>query len=50
MPEGNSCHTCDLPIEMRYSIGSPRSKSQGFWVHVDTVAGIAADMDHSALR
>ncbi len=50
MPQGDNCHTCDLPIEMRYSVHGARSKSQGFWAHADTIEGIAADKDHSALR
>jgi hypothetical protein len=50
MPEGDRCHTCDQPIEMRYSVDGARSKSQGFWAHLDTVEGIAADEDHSAVR
>jgi hypothetical protein len=50
MPKGDSCHTCHRPIEMRYSVDGPRSKSQGFWGHADTIEGIAADKDHSALR
>ena len=47
---GPRCHICDLGIEMRYSIRGPRSKGQGHWSHQDTVAGIAADLDHDALR
>jgi hypothetical protein len=47
---GPRCHTCDLGIEMRYSLTAPKSKSQGYWSHQDTTAGIAADLDHDALR
>jgi hypothetical protein len=47
---GPRCHTCDLGIEMRYSGSGPRSKSQGYWSHQDTIAGIAADLKHDALR
>jgi hypothetical protein len=50
MPDAHSCHTCNLSIEMRYSVAGPRSKSQGYWSHLDDVTGIAADLDHSALR
>jgi hypothetical protein len=47
---GPRCHACDLGIEMRYSVSGPRSKSPGYWSHLDTVAGNAADLDHGALR
>jgi len=47
---GPRCHTCELGIELRYSVSGPRSTGQGYWSHLDTVAGIAADMDHDALR
>jgi hypothetical protein len=50
MDELNNCRTCDLGIEMRYSVSGPRSKSQGYWAHLDTEAGVAADLDHAALR
>jgi hypothetical protein len=50
MPDADTCHTCNLAIEMRYSTGRARSKSQGFWSHLDDVTGIAADLDHDALR
>jgi hypothetical protein len=50
MPDPHSCHTCNLGIEMRYSTTASRSKSQGFWSHLEDVTGIAADMDHDALR
>jgi hypothetical protein len=46
---GPRCYTCQLGIEMRYGVG-PRSKSQGYWSHQDTVAGSAADLDHDSLR
>jgi hypothetical protein len=45
-----TCHVCHLGIEMRYSVTSPRSTAQGYWAHLDTVAGLAADKDHAALR
>jgi hypothetical protein len=47
---GPRCHICDPGIEMRYSVSGPRSKSQGYWSQQDTVAGIAADLDHGAVR
>ena len=47
---GARCHTCHLGIEMRHSVSGPESKSQGHWSHQDTAAGIAADLDHDALR
>jgi hypothetical protein len=47
---GPRCHICDLGIEMRYSVAGPKSKSQGHWSHQDTEAGIAADLDHDAVR
>jgi hypothetical protein len=47
---GPRCYTCGLGIEMRYSVSGPRSKSQGYWSHQDTVAGIAADLEHHALK
>jgi hypothetical protein len=47
---GPRCYTCQLGIEMRYGVSSPRSKSQGYWSHQDTVAGSAAGLDHDALR
>jgi hypothetical protein len=50
MVDDHSCHTCNLGIEMRHRVSGPRSKSQGFWGHLDTEAGIAADLDHAALR
>jgi hypothetical protein len=46
----NSCYTCKLGIEMRYSVSSPKSKGQGYWSHLDNVDGIAAGLDHDALR
>ena len=48
--DGPRCHTCDLGIEMRYSVSGPRSIAQGYWSHQDTEEGIAADLDHDALR
>jgi hypothetical protein len=50
MPDGHSCYTCNLGIEMRYSASGARSKSQGYSSHLDDVEGIAADLDHDALR
>jgi hypothetical protein len=44
------CHVCHLDIEMRYVVVRPKSSAAGHWVHTDTVAGIAADGDHEALR
>jgi hypothetical protein len=35
---------------MRYSVNGPRSKGQGHWSHLDDAEGIAADLDHDALR
>jgi hypothetical protein len=46
----HSCHTCHLGIEMRYSVNGPKSKGQGYWSHLDDVEGVAADLDHDALR
>ena len=50
MREPNRCHVCDLDIEMRYSVVQPKSSTQGYWAHLDSVAGIAADGDHDAVR
>jgi hypothetical protein len=50
MDDLHRCHTCNLGIEMRYSASWPRSSGQGDWAHMDTVAGIAADKDHDAVR
>jgi hypothetical protein len=50
MPDPVSCHTCQLGIEMRYSVSAPKSTGQGYWSHLDDVDGIAADLDHAALR
>ena len=50
MVDDHTCHICNLGIEMRYSVASPRSTAQGYWGHLDTAAGIAADEDHSAIR
>jgi hypothetical protein len=33
-----------------YSVNGSRSTSQGYWSHLDDVDGIAADLDHDALR
>jgi hypothetical protein len=46
----DSCHTCHLDIELRYSVTGPKSTSQGYWSHLNTAEGIAADKDHGALR
>jgi hypothetical protein len=35
---------------MRYGIARPKSSAPGYWAHMDTVAGIAADRDHDAVR
>jgi predicted RNase H-like HicB family nuclease len=35
---------------MRYSVVRPNSNTQGYWAHLDSVAGIAADGDHDAVR
>jgi hypothetical protein len=45
-----TCHICNLGIEMRYRVAAPRSTAQGYWAHLDTVAGIAANEDHAAIR
>jgi hypothetical protein len=50
MPDPECCRTCNLDIEMRYGVSGPKSMSQGYWSHLDTVAGNAADLDHEALR
>jgi hypothetical protein len=50
MKDEYSCRFCHLGIVMRYAVGGQRSTSQGYWSHVDTVVGIAADVDHDALR
>jgi hypothetical protein len=44
------CHICGTPIERRYGLTRPRSISQGYWSHLDTVEGTAADNDHEAQR
>ena len=44
------CHVCHLDIEMRYTVLQPKSNTQGYWAHLDTVAGIAANGDHDAVR
>jgi hypothetical protein len=49
MPEAH-CQICKLEIELRHSVSGPKSKSQAFWSHLDDAAGIAADVDHDALR
>ena len=50
MADWPSCLICGLLIEMRYPLDSPRSKNQGYWSHLDNVAGNAADKDHAAMR
>lgn len=45
-----NCHTCNLGIEMRYSVSVPRSKRQGYWAYLETEAGVAADQDRQTLR
>jgi anti-anti-sigma factor len=48
VPDPQSCHTCDLGIEMRYSVSDPEPK--GHWSHLNDAEGIAADLDDVALR
>ena len=50
MVDSHRCHICDQDIEMRYSVVGPKSIAPGHWAHLDTVAGIAADGDHDAVR
>jgi hypothetical protein len=50
MGDANRCHVCDLDIEMRYSVLGPKSSTQGYWAHLDTAAGNAANRDHDAVR
>jgi len=50
MVDVQTCHICNLGIEMRYGVAAPRSTALGYWAHLDTVAGIAADKDHAAIR
>ncbi len=50
MADGHSCIACNLGIELRHSVSDPMSSSQGFWSHLDDVEGIAADLDHQALK
>ena len=50
MADWPSCHICGLLIEMRYPLDSAGSKNQGYWSHLDNVAGNAADKDHAAMR
>jgi hypothetical protein len=50
MSEPNRCHVCRLGIEMRYGEVRPRSSAPGYWAHLNTVDGIAADGDHDAVR
>jgi hypothetical protein len=50
MDNPHTCHACHLAIEMRYSLTGPKSTTQGHWSHLDDVDGIAADLDHDALR
>jgi hypothetical protein len=50
MADWPSCHVCGLLIEMRYPVDRPGSKNQGYWSHLDNVAGDAADKDHAAVR
>jgi hypothetical protein len=35
---------------MQYSVNAPQSCGQGYWSHIDTPAGIAAEKDHEAVR
>jgi hypothetical protein len=50
MVDLHSCHTCTLDIERRYGVNGPRSTNQGYWSHTQTLAGLAADLDHAAVR
>lgn len=50
MDELDKCRSCGLDIEMRYGVSTPRSRSQGYWSHLEDVTGIEADKDHDALR
>ena len=45
-----SCHTCNFGIKMRYSASGAAIEEPSYWAHLDTAAGIAADLDHAALR
>lgn len=47
---GYGPRTCELGIELAVCISGPRSTGQGYWSHQDTVAGVAADLDHDTLR
>jgi hypothetical protein len=47
---GPRCRTCGFGIELRYGVGGLRSTRQSHRSHQDTEAGIAADLDHEALR
>jgi hypothetical protein len=50
MNDLDRCHICNLGIRMRYMVDAPQSSGQGYWSHMDTLAGIAADKDHEAVR
>ena len=50
MSDHNRCHVCRLGIEMRYGEVRPMSSAPGYWAHLDTVDGIAAEGDHDAVR
>jgi hypothetical protein len=48
--DSTRCYLCHLDIEMRYGLVPPKSSAPGYWAHMGTVAGIAADGDHDAVR
>jgi hypothetical protein len=50
MADGPKCHVCGLRIEMRYGVTRPRSTALGYWAHLETEAGVAAEKDHEASR
>jgi hypothetical protein len=50
MMDDISCHTSNLSIRMRYSASGAAIEEPGYLAHLDTAAGIAADLDHAALR
>lgn len=50
MGDPSRCYLCHLDIEMRYGVVPPKSSAPGYWAHMGTVAGIAADGDHDAVR
>jgi hypothetical protein len=50
MADQPSCRICGLPIEIRYGVAQPRSTSLGYWTHLKTEEGMAAEKDHEASR